>query len=110
MSSNVEDEYFLKEDAEKLHKLHVEREKAKELSKKCPEYLGVQWACSWLHNKHGAGDLADEVENAFIESGQLQYERGKSDALAGHNPASFTKMYTEGYESGRKIGGAQGEG
>ena len=65
MSSNFEDEYFAREDALKIHKIHVEKEKHdKEVLTKAeqdPRFAGVQWAAKWLaHN--GAtvkGECAD---------------------------------------------------
>lgn len=69
MTSNLEEEYFARENAEKLHKLQVERERKEEnlimaKAKQDPRFAGWQWADEWLE-KH-SGVLAIEMMEAFL--------------------------------------------
>lgn len=74
MTSNLEEEWFAREDAEKLHKLHVEKEKhdkvVLEKALKDPRFAGVLWARNWL-GENGAtikGAQADqEMYKAFLK-------------------------------------------
>lgn len=80
MSSNLEDEYFAKEDALKLHKIHAEKEKHdQELLAKAeqdPRYVGIQWAAKWLAD-NGATVQGECADSWMMKAFMSEFENSK---------------------------------